>query len=123
VYQQRVTVHPNPEKIAEARALLVQRAKATQAAGQRIALGELVAGRHGPEFQIILLFDDLAAFEATRKRNQADATFQKFAAKLASLSREPVVVELFEVLVVMPGVASASPKRAAAGPRASRKAS
>ncbi len=63
MYQQRVTVRPNPEKVAEARALLVARAKATQASGQRVALGELVAGKHAPEFQVILLFDDLAAFE------------------------------------------------------------
>jgi hypothetical protein len=122
VYQQRVTVRPHPEKIAEARALLVARAKATQAAGQRIALGELVAGQHGPEFQVILLFDDLAAFEAARRRNQADTTFQKFTAKLASVLREPAAVELFEVLVVMPGVESATPKRVASGSRVRRKA-
>ena len=121
MYQQRVTVRPSPDKVAEARALLVAQAKTTQARGQRVALGELVAGRHGPEFQVILLFDDLAAFEAMRKRNQADAAFQKFASKLASISREPVAIELFEVLVVMPGVESASPKRASAA-RAKRKA-
>ena len=122
MYQQRVTVRPNPEKVAEARALLVARAKATQAGGQRVALGELVAGKHGPEFQVILLFDDLAAFDALRKRNQADAAFQKFATKLASVSREPVAVELFEVLVVMPGLESPSPRRARTGARAKRKA-
>ena len=71
---------------------------------------------------MILLFDDLAAFDDLRKRNQADATFQKFATKLASISREPVAVELFEVLVVMPGFSLPSPRRAGAGARAKRKA-
>ena len=51
MYQQRVTVRPNPEKVAEARALLVARAKATQASGQRVALGELVAGKHYRSFR------------------------------------------------------------------------
>ena len=44
--------------------------------------------------------------EATRKRNQTDATFQKFAAKLASLVRKPVAIELFEIVVPMPGMAT-----------------
>jgi len=117
VYQQRVTIHPNPDKIAAARALLSARVKTAQAAGQQIALGELIAGRHAPEFQVIILFKDLAAFEAQRKRNQADPTFQKFATKLAATLREPIGIDLFEVLAVMPGLES-SP---AAG-RARRKA-
>jgi len=103
MYQQRVTIHPSPDKIAAARALLLARVKGAQAGGQRIALGELAVGRHAPEFQIIILFDDIAAFEAQRKRNQADPTFQKFAAKLATMLREPVGIDLFEVLVIMPG--------------------
>jgi len=117
VYQQRVTIRPKPDSIAAARALLLARVKIGQAAGQQIALGELIAGRHAPEFQVIILFNDLAAFEAQRKRNQSDPTFQKFGAKLATMLREPIGIDLFEVLAVMPGLES-SP---AAG-RARRKA-
>ena len=48
LYSQRVTIHPNSDKINETRALLVQRVKTTQATGQQVALAELVAGRHAP---------------------------------------------------------------------------
>jgi hypothetical protein len=108
VYLQRVTIHPNPGTIASARALLLARVKGARAGGQQIALGELVVGRHAPEFQINILFSDLAAFEAQRKRNQADATFQKFAAKLATMLRKPVGIDLFEMLVTMPGTEPSS---------------
>ena len=104
MYSQRVTIHPNPEKVNEVRTLLVQRAKLTQAAGQQLALAEVIAGKHAPEFTVTLLFNDLTAFDAARKRNGADAAFQKFTAKLASLVREPVAIELLEVVVPMPGV-------------------
>ena len=104
MYSQRVTILPSSEKIADVRALLVQRVKTTQASGQQVALAELVAGRHAPEFTVTLLFSDLSAFEAMRKRNQSDVAFQKFAAKLASLVRKPVAIELFEIVVPMPGM-------------------
>jgi hypothetical protein len=108
MYSQRVTIHPSPDKIAAARTLLLARVKTTRAAGARVAFGELVVGRHAPEFQITLLFDDLAGFEAQRKRNQADAGFQTFVTKLAATLRKPVGVDLFEVLVAMPGTDSSS---------------
>jgi len=108
MYMQRVTVHPSPDKIAPARVLLLARAKTNRAAGQRIALSELVVGGHAPEFQITILFDDLAAFEAQRKRNQADKSFQTFATKLAATLRKPARIDLFEVLVAMPGTDPAS---------------
>jgi hypothetical protein len=108
MYSQRVIVHPSPDKVAAARALLLARVKTNRAAGQQIAFGELVVGRHAPEFQVTLLFPDIAAFEAQRKRNQADATFQTFVTRLAATLREPVGVDLFEVLVAMPGTEPAS---------------
>ena len=120
MYQQRVTIRPNADKIAEARALLVARVKATQAAGGQAALGEIVAGKHAAEFQVILLFKDLAALDAMRKRNQADKSFQTFATRLASISREPAAIEIFEILVAMPGTDTSAPRPAAA--RAKRKA-
>jgi hypothetical protein len=99
---QRVTIYPDPEKVAEVRTMLVERAKARQAAGMRLALSELVAGGHAPQFTVSLLFDDLAAFEASRKRDQADADFQKFVGKLSGSIRKPSAFDLMEVLVQMP---------------------
>ncbi len=116
MYAQRVTVHPSPDKIADARTLLLARVKINRAAGQQIALGELVLGQHAPEFQVTILHADLAAFEAQRKRNQADKSFLTFTTKLAATLRKPVVQDLFEVLVSMPGT------EPAAKPRAGRKA-
>jgi quinol monooxygenase YgiN len=102
MYMQRVSIYPDPEKVAEVRALLTERAKARQSSGTRVALSELVAGSHAPQFTVSTLFDDLAAFEALRKRDQSDADFQKFVAKIGSLIRKPAAFDLMEVLVPMP---------------------
>lgn len=103
MYMQRITIYANPEKVAEIRALLIERAKARQAAGMRLALTEMVAGGHGPQFTVNVLFNDLAAFEEARKRDQADGDFQKFVGKLTSLIRKPNDFDLLEVIVPMPG--------------------
>jgi hypothetical protein len=110
MFSQRVTIHPSPDKIAAARTLLQARVTAGQAAGQQIALSELIAGKQAPEFQVIVLYPDLAAFEAQRKRNAADKSFVAFATKLAATLRAPVITELFEVLVAMPGTGPAATK-------------
>jgi quinol monooxygenase YgiN len=102
MYMQRVSLYPQPEKVAEVRALLVERVKARQSSGIRVALAELIAGSDTPQFTVSTLFEDLAAFEAFRKRDQSDADFQKFVAKIASLIRKPAVFDLMEVLVPMP---------------------
>ena len=102
MYMQRVSIYPNPEKVGEVRTMLVERAKSRQADGVRLALSELVAGGHAPQFTVSILFNDLAAFEASRKRDQADGDFQKFVAKLSSLIRKPSAFDLMEVLAPMP---------------------
>jgi hypothetical protein len=102
VYMQRVSIYPDPAKIADVRSLLVERATARQSAGLRVALSELVAGTDTPQFNVSTLFNDLASFEAQRKRDQADTDFQKFVGKLTSLIRKPVAFDLMEVLVQMP---------------------
>ena len=101
MYMQRVTIYPIPDNIAEVRTLLVERAKARQAAGMQLALSELVAGNDAPQFTVAVRFDDLAAFEASRKRDQSDADFQKFVARLTSLLRRSNAFDLAEVLVPM----------------------
>ncbi len=102
MYVQRVTIYPSPQNVREVRELLVERVKARQAAGSKAALAELVAGSDAPQFTVNARFDDLAAFEASRKRDQADADFQKFVAKLTSLLRKPSAFDLMELLVSMP---------------------
>jgi hypothetical protein len=102
MYMQRISIYPVPEKFGEVRTLLIERAKARQSSGIRVALSELIAGSDTPQFTVSTLFEDLAAFEASRKRDQADADFQKFVAKIASLIRKPTAFDLMEVLVPMP---------------------
>ena len=102
MYMQRVSIYPDPQKVAEVRSMLVERVTARQSAGVRVALSEMVAGSHAPQFTVSILFNDLAAFEAYRKRDQADADFQKFVGKLSSLIRKPSGFDLLEVLAPMP---------------------
>ena len=102
MYMQRVSIYPNPANIAEVRTLLIERAKARQASGIRVAISEVVAGSKTPQFLVSTLFENLAAFETLRKQDQTDADFQKFAAKIGSLIREPAAFDLMEVLVQMP---------------------
>ena len=102
MYATRTTIYPDSGKFGEARELMRERVKAAQSAGDRIGLAELAVGTDGPQLIVTALFNDLAAFEARRKRNQADADFQKFIAKLASLARKPGSVDLVEILLPMP---------------------
>ena len=102
MYMQRVSSYANPEKVGEVRSMLVERVTARQSAGIRVALSEMVAGSHAPQFTVSILFNDLAAFEAYRKRDQADGDFQKFVGKLSSLIRKPSGFDLLEVLAPMP---------------------
>ena len=99
MYMQRISIYPTPEKLGEIRTLLIERTTARQAAGMRVALTEMIAGSHHPQFSVNVLFNDLAEFEASRKRDQADGDFQKFVAKLASLIRKPNDFDLLEVLL------------------------
>jgi hypothetical protein len=102
MFMQRISIYPDPEKLGEVRSMLLERVKARQGAGIRLALTELVAGSDTPQFTVSTLFDELAAFEAQRKRDQADGDFQKFVGKLASLIRKPTDFDLMEVLAPMP---------------------
>ena len=102
MYVQRISIYPEPEKVGDVRALLLERVKARQAAGIRVALAEMVAGTDAPQFTVNILFADLAAFEASRKRDQADGDFQKFVGKLSSAIRQSSDIDLMEVLAEMP---------------------
>ena len=50
-------------------------------------------------YVLTVLHEDLAAYEKVRDRNQADPTFLAAAAKLVTMIRQPVVVNLSEVVV------------------------
>jgi hypothetical protein len=102
MYMQRVTIYPKPENIGQLRTLLAERVKMRQGAGIRSALTELVAGGETPQFSVAVMFDDLAAYEAFRKRDMADAEFQKFVGQIATLIRKPTAFDLLDVLVPMP---------------------
>ena len=99
MYAQRISIYPSPENVRDVRELLVERVKLRQSAGMRVGLSELVAGSDAPQFTVASRFDDLAAFEASRKRDQSDGDFQKFVGKLTSLLRKPTQFDLMEVLV------------------------
>ncbi len=102
MYMQRISIHPRSDHVADVRSLLQERVKGRQAEGVRSALSELAIGGDAPLFVVSILLNDLAAFEALRKRNQSDAGFQAFVGKLSSMERKPAQTDLFEVVVPMP---------------------
>lgn len=102
MYMQRVSIYPMPDKVAEVRPMLLERVTSRQGEGLRVALSELVAGSDAPLFTVSVLWNDLAAFEASRKSDQANSDFQKFVGKLSTLIRKPTGFDIMEVLVPMP---------------------
>ncbi|MEX2247719.1 MAG: hypothetical protein WEC75_13660 [Dehalococcoidia bacterium] len=102
MYMQRVSIYPEPDKVPEVRTIVLERVKARQSSGLRVALSEMVAGTGAPQFTVSILWNDLAAFEAGRKSDQADADFQKFIGKLSGLIRKPSDFDILEVLAPMP---------------------
>jgi len=102
MYMHRISIYPNADKVPEVRAMVTERVKARQSGGLRVALAELVAGTDAPQFTVSVLWNDLAAFEARRKSDQADADFQKFVAKLSTSIRRPSDIDILEVLLPMP---------------------
>ena len=101
-YVQRALNYPAQGKGPELRALLEERVKGVQSSGQPASLSASVYGSDGPIFITALSFQDLAALESYRRRNQADPRFQAFGVKLNPLVRQVTRVELFEALIAMP---------------------
>jgi hypothetical protein len=98
-YRHRVTIYPAPDKIGAVRELLEERMQAFTERGDGVGLSRPVVSDHGPSFDVTALHPDLAAFERTRRANDADKDSPKFLGKLGGLIGRPTKTELFEILV------------------------
>lgn len=101
-FTQRALGYPAVGKGPELRAIMEERVKGLQSSGQRATLGVSVYGTDGQEFTTTLAFQDLAALESYRRRNQSDPAFQAYVAKVNPLIRQGPKVELAEVLIPFP---------------------
>ena len=99
MFVQRVTGYPAMGKEREARATAEEWVKKRQSKGIRINLAMPMYSADGPALVITSLFNDLAEIEGRMRQNADDKDFQAYAAKMSSLSRQPIKAELAEVLV------------------------
>lgn len=103
MYTQRVTYYPAVGKGPELRALLEERVKHVQSAGAEVALGvRMFGGPAGNPYIVNLRFQDLAAVEAYRRRNQADPAFAAYNAKVATTLSCAAEIELYETVIPNP---------------------
>jgi len=103
MYTQRISMFPANGKGPELRPILEERVRTRQSQGVRAALSMAAFGAEGPVFTVALLFDDLGALEALR------ANPLPVDPRLATLTRQPNRLELYEVL--LPAQASNTPVR------------
>ena len=99
---QRTRIAPALGKGAAVEAELVQAVKNGQAKGRRVALGRRILSSEGPAFVVTLLADDVAALDAVRRENQADAEFQARGARLAPLLAGPIRQIVLESIITAP---------------------
>jgi hypothetical protein len=83
----------------ELRSVLEERVKTDNSRGGEVSLGTLVYSDDGPAFVVTARYQNLAALDAGRTRNQADQARVASLAKSAALSRQPAKVSLAEVLI------------------------
>jgi hypothetical protein len=100
VFIQRTRIVPALGKAAVVEAELVQAVKNGQAKGRRVALGRRVFSSEGAAFVVTLLADDLAALDAVRRENAADAEFQARGARLAPNLGDAIKQVVLEGIVV-----------------------
>ena len=99
---QRIVFHATQGKAQELRALLEERVKFAQSQGRAAALTVQVFGAGGGSYALALRYNTLAELEERRRSLTSDSAFQKWAAKVADVTRQPAESELLEVLIPFP---------------------
>lgn len=97
----RARIYPQLDKVAEARDFMMEWIKQGQANGRKVALAQRIYTSEGPMLMVPRQYADLAAADAQRKENQADAAWMERANTLATLVREPIRQSIEETLVPM----------------------
>ena len=97
----RTRIFPALDRVAEAREFLTQWAKAAQANGQNLALTQRIYSSEGPVLVVARRYEDLAAADANRRANLADADWQQRLGTLNSMVRSPILQNLEETIVAV----------------------
>jgi len=95
----RVRIYPKLDKVVEVRDFMIGWVKLAQEQGENLALAQRIYSSEGPALIVPRRFDDLAAADARRRANLADADWQARLATLGGMLREPVRQTLEESLV------------------------
>jgi hypothetical protein len=104
----RVRVYPALGREAEVRSFMTEWVKTAQGQGERLGLAQRVYSSEGSMLAIPRWFQDVAAADARRQENRADAAWQANLTKLNAMIREPVRQSLEEI-IVPPGPSSTPP--------------
>ncbi len=102
MFVQRVSLYPSLGKEFELRDVLTEWVKRRQGQEINVGLSIQLFNPEGSTFVTSTRFRDLAQFEHQRRQDVADREWQAAVAKIASLSRAPARIELYEVLVPLP---------------------
>jgi hypothetical protein len=102
-----VRIYPTLGKEAEVRAFVTDWVKHAQEQGEQASLLQRIYSSEGSMLAVLRRYDDLAAADARRRTNLADADWQERVAKLNTMIREPLRQALAEPIV--PLVPSAAP--------------
>jgi len=102
----RVRVYPALDRVGEVRQFLAEWVKIAQGQGESLALAQRVYSSEAPTLVIPRRFADLAAADARRRENAADAEWQGRLATLNGMLRGPLLQTIEETVV---GFGPASP--------------
>lgn len=97
----RTRIFPALDRVAEARDFLTQWAKIAQGNGQNLALTQRIYSSEGPVLVVARRYEDLAAADAGRRENLADADWQQRLGTLNSMVRSPILQNLEETIVAV----------------------
>lgn len=95
----RVRIYPKLDKVAQVRQFMTEWVKVGQGQGEQLGLAQRIYSSEGPMLMIPRRFEDLAAADARRRENLADADWQGRLATLSTMIREPVRQSLEETIV------------------------
>lgn len=97
----RARVHPALDQVADARSFLTEWVEMLQAGGHNLALTQRIYSSEGPVLIVARRFADMAAADANRRANQADARWQGRLATLSAMLRSPILQTVEESVIAV----------------------
>lgn len=94
-----VRINPTLGREAEVRSFMTEWVKHAQQKGERVGLLQRIYTSEGSMLAVIRQYDDLAAADARRRENAADAGWQERLATLNTMIREPIRQYIAEPIV------------------------